>query len=270
MQVLGPFWEAEGQDGCFYTQVPYHVSELVGLDLEKESIIAQARAGTIDSTREERVCWVAACGCRRIALKKYKGLDSATLKHNKLTCTGLCSGAARKRGLCYCHALVCKACSKIHRFPVSEEARMMKVTRHVVHERRVHGHEWVLFAEVPITDSLGNRMSVDVMLVLEGFPFPAHEPLRNCVLAIEHQGTTHERAWPLRGDREAGQTKQENYDGTKKAALQALGVPLMYCYVERDGCAVSLCCMNAWHHKLREQMIQYERLLAERVSHEVC
>lgn len=171
--MIGPCWGAESQDGCFYTQVPRHISEIVDLEIYKECILEEARAGTIDSTREEQVCWTAACRCRRVALKKHKGLDPAILLTNKLKCTGVCSGSQRKHSFCYCHALLCKACSKMYKSPVPEEARMTSVTRQVVLERRVHGHEWVLCAEVPITDTLGNRMSAGVILVLEGFPCPA-------------------------------------------------------------------------------------------------
>lgn len=269
IQEIGPCWEDEGEDGCFYTQVPYHIADLVDLSMPRGNVRltaqAQLREGMLDSTRDKQVCWVGACGCRRITIKRHKGLDAEALLANSLRCTGTCSGARRANGLCYCHSLLCRVCAKMQRSLMPEEAQMMQVTRHVVHERRLRGHDWLHFVEVPIT-CRGNRMSVDVMLVLEGFPCPVHEPISSCVLAVEHQGTTHVRARPHRGDREAGQIMQEQYDEVKLSALQHLGVPLLCFHVEKSGCVVAQRCKAKWEQSLHTAMLQYERHLAAKLE----
>lgn len=253
-------WDEEGQDGCFPTQVPYELAELTNMPvpatryLKARQSASGARTDILHSTREQRVCWAAACGCLRIARKKYKGLSAKQLRDKDLHCTGLCSGATRNRGLCYCHALPCKACKKIQQNPVPEEGQMMQATKEVVRERQSFGHKWLLFVEVPIS-YMGSSMSVDVLLFLDS---PGKQYTCRRMFAVEHQGTSHHRAWPCKGSRAEGQRKQNEYDSRKQFSLEALEIPLLYVNAERRGSKRDACCYDEWKNDLKEWMLHFE------------
>lgn len=260
VQIHAPKWDREGQDGCFTTQVPQEMAELTNISVPAARYHRVRRydnGASFDplyNTREQRVCWAAACGCLRIARKKYKGLSAKQLQASALQCTGNCSGATRKRGLCYCHVLRCKACQKMQQSPVPEEGQMMQATRSVVKERQLHGHNWLVFVEVPITYE-GGSMSVDVVLFLDD---SGKQHAGRRMLAIEHQGTSHHRTWPCKGNRAEGQRKQKEYDAKKQCVLEALGIFVLYVNIEKTGSNRNACCYEDWKEDLKEWLLHFE------------
>ena len=139
----------------------------------------------------------------------------------------------------------------------------MLETQKVVQARRQLGHDWLVFVEVPlryITEHHHTVVYVDVMLVLDG-TWPG-VPIEHCVLAIEHNGTTHQHAWKVRNDRLTGYEKQLENDRTKAAAVASHGIKLLTFTVERsdrvsDG-ILSKCNTNSWSAKLSEAMMSLE------------
>lgn len=157
MQVK--WWEEwEEQDGCLFTQLPYHVVEVAELSMPTGTL------GDHMLKHKDRVCWRADCGCFRVANKAKKGLTAQQLSENGLACQLFCSSASKK---CFCHVLKCRVCAKLHALesqglPVHQEGLMLRETQRVVGECRRCGHDWLVFVEVPISyyTEYGNNVVV--------------------------------------------------------------------------------------------------------------
>lgn len=139
---------------------------------------------------------------------------------------------------------------------------MLRETQRIAKGRRHCGYDWLVFVEVPIRyKKLGEfgTLYVDVMLVLNGVC--QHASVSQCVLAIEHQGTTHQHAWKSGGDRLTGYDEQCWHDERKADAVDKLGLNLLCFDVGRNdvtGGALSPACIQKWNSKLESALIQME------------
>jgi hypothetical protein len=112
---------------------------------------------------------------------------------------------------------------------------MLRKTQRVVQGRKSFGYDWLVFIEVPVNHVTGKSegavLSIDVMLVLHGVW--SGVPAKHCMLAIQHQGTTHHHARSVGGDMLVGYDRQRAHDARKAAAVESLGVDLLYFIFER-------------------------------------
>jgi hypothetical protein len=170
-----------------------------------------------------------------------KVLTSKQLHDNSLAGQKHCSSKSTK---CFFHVLDCRVCGRAKRLeaqgkPVHQGGLMLREAQRVVQERKSFGHDWLVFVELPVTGNsdhvTGNSevavLYIDVMLVLHGVW--SGVPAKQCMLAIEHQGTTHHHARSVGGDMLVGYDRQRAHDARKAAAVESLGIDLLYFMVER-------------------------------------
>jgi hypothetical protein len=251
-------WE---QDGCLYMQLPGQIVDVAQLSFPT------GMHGCHCFKHNDRACWKSRCGCFRVANKAKKGLTSQQLHDNSLACQKLCSSRSTK---CFCHVLDCHVCGRARRLeaqgkPVHQEGLMWRETQRVVQERKSFGHDWLVFVEVPVNHVTGNSESavlyIDMMLVLHGVW--SGVPAKQCMLAIEHQGTTHHNARSVGGDKLAGYDRQRAHDARKAAAVESLDIDLLYFIVERRDvlCGeLSSLCSADWASKLTAKLIEKEEM----------
>ena len=145
---------------------------------------------------------------------------------------------------------------------------MLAITKDVVAQRQRCGHSWLLFVEVPISDDEG-AVYVDVLLALETKTLRCEvaECMQSaCMLGIEHQGTSHSHAWPVKGNRKWGQKKQQFLDERKRMALAFHGIPLLCFDIDKQGYGLSRTCEEHWRATLSKAMIACEQSTAVEVS----
>lgn len=137
---------------------------------------------------------------------------------------------------------------------------MLYETKLVFRLRRLLKHDWWLFVEVPLGSRTGKMFKIDCVLVLAGATCAAcHssgvlEQDHTCMLAMEHDGTSHINAFPRKGSKFRGQVYQDHQDEGKEDVLRGLRIKLLQCWCSRVGEELECTGKNAWRQELNQAM----------------